>query len=206
MLTKTADYLAEQGDWHCGPLFEAAIRLADAKLKNLPVETAQAILPYLGIDGGYARIDHIGDRSLRVADWRQHPLSYGYWHLDEKTVVGVLISPALPHHVCLDLVVSVPPAHIAHEFEEFPWFTLDEGVTEEVKRLHRLVLGHLKNLDDHVPLLSALIQDEAWTFWLRENWRGVLVAKEIGLAMGLQGEVQDDLYCIPFFEAGGEEL
>ena len=200
--TDAWDILADKETWHDGPLFEAEIRLAQARLRDLPVETAQSILPYLGIDGGYADIEHIGDPLLRIVDWRQLPLSYGHWHLDENTVVGVLILPALPHHACLDLVVSVPPAHIAHEFGEFPWFTLDEEVTEEVMRLHRLVLGHLKNLHDHLPVLAALARDEGWTFSLDANWRGALVAKEIGLALGLKGEVQDDLYCVPLFEPG----
>lgn len=201
MLTTVPDYLAKQGDWHCGPWFEAEIRLADVRLNDLPAEKAQSILQCLGIDGGYAHIEDIGDPTRRVADWRQCRSSYGYWHLDATTVVGVLILPALPHHKDHDVVVCVPPSHVAHEFGEYPWLPLEKCITEDVLRLHRLLLTHLGNLHDGVPLECVVVRDEVWPCLVKPTDRGVFVAKEIGLMIGLEGDViEDELYCIPLSE------
>ena len=200
----TTDFLTDQATWGCGPSFHTEIRLVDRPLRDMFADGAQSILEHLDIDGAYGRTELIGDRDHRASDWRAMELAYGCWHLDQATVVGVLMLPALPHHVDSDFVLSVPPSHVDHAFGEYPWFSLEEGVTEDVTRLHRLVIAHVMNLHRHVPVECVVIRDEAWPCLVKPTDQGVFVAKEIGLAMGLEGEViEDELYCIPLSECEG---
>ena len=198
------DFVRDPDGWGCGPTFDTEIRLVDRPLRDLPAEAVQSILEHLDIDGAYGRTEWIGDRDHRASDWRALELAYGCWHLDQTTAVGVLMLPALPHHVNSDCDLAVPAVHVNHVFGEYPWFSLEEGVTEDVVRLHRLVIDRVMNLHRHVPVECVVIRDEAWPCLVKPTDQGVFVAKEIGLALGLEGEVvKDELHCMPLSECEG---
>jgi len=117
------------------------------------------------------------------------------WRISEDVVVG---AKWLPYgRAGVDFELAVPPAQIMRYCETFPWSANAQWASPSAVRFHMLVIERVRRLHRTTPLRGALLQDEAWTYWLDPSMRGIFVSVDIANAAGLAGEHVDDLVSLP---------
>jgi hypothetical protein len=180
--------------WRYGPVLEIQAKLAQRRLDDLSYEEARFLLSCLGIHR-VSPNTAFNTSTAEADDWRLRDLNYALWQLPGCEEVGVKLLPTRRHRV-YDLLLAVPPTLAKAAIGSFPW-SGHNWCTEAVAAFHAELVRRFRLVHASIGLKAVLVQDESWTYSLRESDRGILISQKVAMLNRWSGTQREGLVTVP---------